>query len=189
MLLEHEQHYIKLSGNDGYIDHEWSGYAGRPGLWHLWRRVSGSASISTDIDQIGFLYALVRMIKPELVMESGCNTGLTSYALGMACKDNGLGRVVTCDTDEGHCTATMERTAGLPVSVKHAPALDVPELAQCDFLYSDSSNASRIEEIRRVKKGCVVVMDDTLEPSLKVAVEGLGVNLPTPRGVTILRKC
>lgn len=173
--------------DDGYLTQEWVGYNGRPKQQHLWRKLS--ESVSTDIDQIGFLYALVRMLKPELVMESGCHIGLATYALGVAVRDNGLGRVVTCDINDSFCAITKQRVADLPVTIHSRQALDLKELEQCDLLYSDSSNVSRQLEIKRVKKDCIVVVDDTFDPQL-AGIQSLGgVTFQTPRGVTVFRKC
>lgn len=42
-----------------------------------------------------FLYSLVRLMKPENIMETGTHWGIGASYMGLACKDNGAGHVDT----------------------------------------------------------------------------------------------
>lgn len=111
------------------------------------------------------LYALVRMLKPELVVETGCYTGLMTRALGRACQANGFGRVVACDRDERMVSAAREICADLPVSVRNVSSLALPELAVADLIFSDSDYGTRPHEIAAAKTGAVIVVHDTSRDS------------------------
>ncbi len=42
-----------------------------------------------------FLYGMVRLLKPQNILETGTHWGIGASYMGMACKDNGLGHVDT----------------------------------------------------------------------------------------------
>lgn len=127
---------------------------------------------STEMELLDFMYFLIRLIKPELVVEGGCHVGLGSYAIGRALQDNGHGEAITSDISPECVDKTRERCKELPVSVWLASAIDLP-IGEADFLYLDcDSNGEKPDEIRlellaKAKTGALVLVHDTRhEPHL-----------------------
>lgn len=160
-----------------------------------WEIIDETAS---EVELHGLLYALVKMLKPNLVVETGCYRGDATAALGRAVCENQKGRVITCDTVAENVLITRARVKNMSVDVRHCSSLDAerfPELATADFLFSDSDYKFRAGEIGRAKKGCVILVHDTnisydsTIPPLKGLVEDIGgINFDTYRGFGLLRK-
>lgn len=113
-------------------------------------------------DEMGdLLYGLIRMLKPEIIVETGCYFGHATFWLVSACEANEYGHVITCDTDADkiHAVSTLIRSDHL--TVKHTSSLDLPELPKADFVFSDSNYATREKEIALAKEGAVIVVHDT----------------------------
>jgi predicted O-methyltransferase YrrM len=153
------------------------------------------AATAAEPEMRELLFALVRMLKPHLVVETGCYLGHTTHALGRAVKANGTGRVISCDTVIDHVRQAIARCQDLPVQIRHAASRDVAELAIADFIFSDSDYACRQEEIGRAKPGAVVVVHDTrVSYDSRIApLSGLvhslgGVTFATDRGFGVLVK-
>ena len=161
--------------------------------------------VSTELEVLDTLYALVRLLKPELIVETGCFLGFGTYALGRAALDNGRGRVVTCDTMDIYCGVTRTRCGGrpdgktppLPVEVRWYGAAELPELATCDFAWLDSGDSeeesfdSRIWALHKMKPGSIAAMHDTRnEPRLRQGISDMGkqaVHLDTWRGISLIQ--
>ncbi len=153
------------------------------------------AATAAEPEMRELLHALVRMLKPHLVVETGCYLGHTTEALGRAVAFNGRGRVISCDTSIDFVRQALQRCTGLPVQVRHAASRDVGELGYADFIFSDSDYACRAEEIARARPGAVVVVHDTRVSfdSTIAPLSGLvhslgGITFPTERGFGILVK-
>lgn len=102
------------------------------------------------------LHGLIRMLKPELVVETGTYKGHTTRLLAIAVYLNGMGRVVTCDPiDHGHVPHDF------PYEYRPVSSLVLPELREADFVFSDSEQSIRKQEYELVKPGCVFVVHDT----------------------------
>jgi hypothetical protein len=115
--------------------------------------------VSAEEEMGDFLYGLVRMLKPEIVVETGTYRGRTARFLGEAVYLNEFGHVWTCDTEVhiGH-PAGLQR---LPVTFCQCSSLELPQLLTADLVFSDSGQETRTEEWKLVKPGCVFVMHDT----------------------------
>jgi predicted O-methyltransferase YrrM len=130
---------------------------------------------STEMELLDFLYFLIRLLKPRLVIEGGCHVGLGSYALGRGVQDNGHGEVITSDVDFECFKIATKRCEGLPVTVNCCSIFGLP-LEQADFLYLDCDNPIgskrphdeiRLELLAKAKPGALVLMHDTRhEPHL-----------------------
>jgi predicted O-methyltransferase YrrM len=153
--------------------------------------VPTSCGISTELEMQDFLYGLVRYLKPELVFESGSCHGYGALALGMACKANQLGRVVSAETEPYYVEFARNTVAHLPgVEIRHARSEDCPELWKADFIFSDSANDARIREFAAAKPGCVYVVHDvsdelTLE---RLVLDNGGLVFRRGRGFGIITK-
>jgi predicted O-methyltransferase YrrM len=159
---------------------------------HGWA-VHDAASSESELQQL--VFALIRMLKPELVVETGCYLGFMTQQMGLAVKRNGRGRVVSCDTDEARVAEALVRTRTLPVEVRHCRGIDLPELAEADFIFVDSDYQCRAEEIAAAKPGAVLLVHDTrISYDSDVApLEGLvrslgGITFDSHRGWGLLRK-
>ena len=109
-----------------------------------------------------FLYGLIRMLKPDLVVETGCYKGGATRAMARAIIDNGFGvecRVVTCENHYPNPFTPEEN-----IDWRNCSSFDLPELRTADFVFSDSDHDIRPVEYALVKKGCVFVVHDTDQP-------------------------
>lgn len=142
-----------------------------------------------------FLYAFVRLLKPKLVVETGCYKGFSTLLLGQAVCENKLGYVVSCDTDKECVAETRQKVRNLPVTVKHCSSLSLSELPKADFIFSDSGYEFRAREIASAKAGATVVVHDTrisydtAIPPLENLVSSIGgICFETYRGFGIIKK-
>ena len=115
--------------------------------------------INAEVEMSGLLYALIRMLKPEIVVETGTYHARTSRLLGMAVRDEKFGHVWTCDIEMG--IGHLDRIADLPVTYVQTSSLLLPQLKTADFVFSDSAQDLRPLEYALVKPGCVFVVHDT----------------------------
>src|ERR1700741_2792930 len=64
-----------------------------PERWHMYD------SMTAEVEVLDFLKAIVTTIKPELVVETGTFSGLSTLRIAEGLKANGFGRVITCEYD------------------------------------------------------------------------------------------
>ena len=60
---------------------------------------------STEYEVLNWLHATIRVLKPNLVLETGGFLGFGTLALAHACKLNGFGKVVTIENNQANCVA------------------------------------------------------------------------------------
>lgn len=147
---------------------------------------------SGEMELVDFLYAFVRLLRPELVVELGSHLGISTYGLARACQDNGNGRVVACDIEENCVLKSRARCEGLPATIHWMNAGWMPEIKEADFLFIDCDYENRIKALGMLKPGAVAVVHDTRqEPPLRDAIEAQmteRVHVDTWRGFSIIRK-
>lgn len=146
---------------------------------------------SSEVEMQEFLYGLVRYLKPTLVFESGSNHGFGTKALGMAVQANGIGRVVSCETNIELFNIASDTCYTLPcVEILHKHSLDCPELSEADFIFSDSDWDSRAKEYELARLGAIYIIHDTQsEPVLgKFVVSKGGMNFARGRGFGMIVK-
>jgi predicted O-methyltransferase YrrM len=162
-------------------------------------------SMTAELEVLEFLRAVVTTIKPKLVVETGTFMGISTLWIAEALKQNGFGRVVTCEFDPMVFAKAKERFASSAVSelidarCQSSLELDVP--GQIDLLFSDSDMPVREQEVRRflprMNPNGVILMHDASshlkvvrEAALRLEQEGLisVVLLPTPRGLVMAQK-
>ena len=108
-----------------------------------------------------FMYSLIRLIKPEFVVETGCYDGETTLFIAKALRDKGQGRLISCDTEADK----VEKVNGALVMRGYLPELatvirckGIDLIKQCgavaDFTFIDSSpqGKDRHEEASEVLK-------------------------------------
>lgn len=158
---------------------------------HGWHVEDGTA---TEVEVRALLAALVRALKPRLVVETGCYRGFTTQELGHAAMQVEGCRVVTCDTDPLHAHEARMRCAGLPVEVRECRGIELPELRRADFAFIDSVYADRAAEVALLPLGALAIVHDTNVCKIEgvdlggVVTEHGGLLFDTYRGFGMLRK-
>ena len=185
------------------IENEYSDASGK------WKQFDdGSAELSV----LEFLYALVRMIKPENICETGSYFGLSTCALAQGLKDNGQGKIVSVEWEKQHVETTKKNLAKLGllsfVQMEHKSSLDYVPDRMFDFLYLDTECHLRFSELNlywnNLKLGGIIAIHDlhahlgNREKPWEDFVEKLGdkikdheltvIPFTTPRGLCLFRK-
>lgn len=162
-------------------------------------------SMSAEAEVLDFLKAIVTTLKPELVVETGTFSGLSTLRIAEGLKDNGVGRIITCEFDPKVFAAAKARfdASGLGgwIDARNASSLELKIEGKIDLLFSDSDVAIREQEVRRFLPqmnpyGLILMHDASSavktvrEAAKKMEEEGLlsVVLLPTPRGLVMAQK-
>lgn len=133
--------------------------------------------MAVEVEVAEFLYALVRLLKPQKVLESGSGRGLASVHIAAALKDNGAGELVTFEPMGEYQVKAKERLEGYPAEVLPGSTLDYD--IECDMVFLDSGPTTRQQEIDDwVATGVALIIHD----SHRYDLPG-GVTFPTPRGL------
>src|SRR6266849_6454162 len=170
-----------------------------PERWHMYD------SMTAEVEVLDFLKAIVTTIKPEVVVETGTFSGLSTLRIAEGLKANGFGRVITCEYDPKVFSAAQERFAasGLAhwIDARNESSLEMKVDGRIDLLYCDSDAPIRGQEVRhflpQVNPYGLILMHDASsamktvrEAALQLQQEGLisVVLLPTPRGLVVAQK-
>jgi predicted O-methyltransferase YrrM len=170
-----------------------------PRLWSMYDPQTAEKEV------LDLLYALVRALKPRLVVETGTFSGISSTYIARAMRENGLGQLITCEIDPlVHQNACGRfRAAGLStiIDCRLGSSLDLKIDDQIDLLYCDSDLKARGVEVRRFLHNLnpfgLILMHDAgsrfkvvREAALQMESEGLisVVLVSTPRGLVIAQK-
>lgn len=162
-------------------------------------------SMTAEVEVLDFLKAIVTTIKPELVVETGTFSGLSTLRIAEGLKENGFGRVITCEFDAKVFAAAKERFArsGLSewIDARKESSLEMKVDGRIDLLFCDSDAPIRGQEVRhflpQVNPCGLILMHDASsamkvvrEAALELEQEGLisVVLLPTPRGLVVAQK-
>ncbi len=162
-------------------------------------------SMTAEVEVLEFLRTLVTTIKPELIVETGTFTGLSTLWMAEGLKQNARGRIVTCEFDPVVFAKAKERFDSSEVrnfiDLRNQSSLDLTVDGQIDLLFSDSDMPVREQEVRRFLPqmnpyGLILMHDASShlkvvrEAALKLEKEGLisVVVLPTPRGLVVAQK-
>jgi len=157
---------------------------------------------TAEVEVLDFLFALVRLIKPYRVLETGTWIGLSACAIGRGLLENGFGRLTTLEVNaEAHACALQNLASykvGQVVEALLQSSMDFSPVAKFDMVIFDSELRLRIEEFRRFRPwlndGGIVLFHDTAphHEVVGAAVANLiregqiaGLDLPTPRGLFI----
>src|SRR6202163_3534005 len=170
-----------------------------PERWHMYD------SMTAEVEVLDFLKAIVTTIKPELVVETGTFSGLSTLRIAEGLKANGFGRVITCEYDAKVFAAAKKRfdSSGLAewIEARNESSLEMKLDGRIDLLFCDSDAPIRGAEVRhflgQVNPYGLILMHDASssmktvrEAALQLEQEGLisVVLLPTPRGLVIAQK-
>jgi predicted O-methyltransferase YrrM len=170
-----------------------------PERWHMFDSMTAEAEV------LEFLRTIVTTIKPDLVVETGTFSGLSTLWIAEGLKANGRGRVITCEFDAKVYENAKARiaTSGLAewIELRNQSSLDMQVQGTIDLFFSDSDVPIREREIRRflpqINPFGLILMHDASshlkivrEAALKLEQEGLisVVLLRTPRGLVVAQK-
>jgi predicted O-methyltransferase YrrM len=162
-------------------------------------------SMTAEYEVLEFLKSLVTTLKPELIVETGTFSGVSTLWMAKALKENGRGKIITCEYDPKVFARARERIAdsGLAqwIELRNESSLNMKIDGTIDLLFSDSDPPLREKEVRRflpqMRSTGVILMHDASshlkvvrESALRLEAEGLlsVVLLPTPRGLVIAQK-
>jgi len=170
-----------------------------PERWHMYD------SLSAELEVLDFLKALVITLKPELVVETGTFSGLSTLCIAEGLQSNGFGRIITCELDKKVYDAACRRFAasGLAawIDARNESSLEMMVDGRIDLLFCDSEGPLREQEVRRFlpqvnPNGLILIHDASSslrivrEAALHLEAEGLlsVLLLPTPRGLVLAQK-
>lgn len=162
-------------------------------------------SMTAEAEVLEFIRTLVTTIKPELIVETGTFSGISTLWIAEGLKANAHGRVITCEFDPQVYENAKARIAasGLAewIELRNESSLEMKVEGAIDLFFSDSDMPIREQEIRRflpqINPNGLILMHDASshltivrEAALKLEREGLisVVLLPTPRGLVIAQK-
>lgn len=126
----------------------------------------GECYLAVDPDLGKLLYSLVRLRKPQLVVEFGTSFGLSTLYLAAAVRDNGFGRIVGSEFIEAKArqARTNLQQAGLAdlVEVRVGDALETLRGLEPDLLLLDGAKNLYLPLIQQFQltPGAVVVADN-----------------------------
>jgi predicted O-methyltransferase YrrM/glycosyltransferase involved in cell wall biosynthesis len=167
----------------------------------LWSMFDG---YTAEIEVLDFLYTLVRLTKPERVLETGTWFGRSAIAIASALRDNGIGHLVTIELN-GEAAEVAARNIdnqGLTtlVTLHVANSLTVELSETYEFALFDSAIPLRGAEFSRfydrLEPGAIVLFHDTADHHIGSADRVIdlrtmgmleGIFLPTPRGIFVGR--
>jgi prolipoprotein diacylglyceryl transferase len=170
-----------------------------PERWHMYD------SMTAEVEVLDFLKTIVTTLKPELIVETGTFSGLSTLRLAEGLKSNGFGRVITCEYDAKVLAAAKKRfsNSGLAqwIDARNESSLDMKVEGRIDLLFCDSDAPLREQEVRKFlpqmnPHGLILMHDASSlmktvrEGALKLEAEGLlsVLLLPTPRGLVVAQK-
>jgi prolipoprotein diacylglyceryl transferase len=160
---------------------------------------------TAEVEVLEFLKGLVTTVKPKLVVETGTFMGISTLWIAEGLKENGFGRVITCESDLAVYARAKERieASGLAgwIDYRNESSLNLRVEGTIDILFSDSDVPLREQEVRRFlpqmsPHGLILIHDASShvrgvrEAALRLEQEGLlsVVLLPTPRGLVVAQK-
>jgi prolipoprotein diacylglyceryl transferase len=170
-----------------------------PERWHMYD------SMSAEVEVLDFLKAIVTTLKPELVVETGTFSGLSTLKIAEGLQANGVGRVITCEFDPKVFAAAEKRFAASNlkawIEARNESSLEMKIDGRIDLLFCDSDAPIREQEVRhflpQLNPNGVILMHDASsamktvrEAALRLEGEGLlsVLLLPTPRGLVMAQK-
>jgi prolipoprotein diacylglyceryl transferase len=162
-------------------------------------------SMTAEVEVLEFLKCLVTTVKPNLIVETGTFMGISTLWLAEGLKQNGFGKVITCEYDPKVFAKAKQRIddsgLGQWIEYRNESSLETKVDGTVDMFFSDSDPPLREQEVRRFlpqmnPTGLILMHDASShlktvrDAALKLEAEGLisVVLLPTPRGLVVAQK-
>ena len=161
--------------------------------------------LGMEVEVLEFLRAVVTTIKPDLIVETGTFSGISTLWMAEGLQANGRGRLITCEYDPKVYENAKARFAKSEfarwIELRNESSLEMKIEGTIDLFFSDSDMPIREQEVRRflpqINPYGLILMHDASshlkqvrEAALKLEREGLisVVLLPTPRGLVVAQK-
>ena len=142
------------------------------GKWTAWD------VMAVEVECAEFLHALVRLLKPELVLESGTGRGMASLYIARALKENKSGRLVSFEPMAEFASEARARLAPYDALVLSGSSLGY-EGDPPDLVFLDSGPDTREAEIEQwLPRDVALVVHDAHRYELPG-----GLLLPAGRGL------
>jgi predicted O-methyltransferase YrrM len=162
-------------------------------------------SMTAEVEVLEFLRCVVTTIKPELVVETGTFSGISTLWIAEGLRANGFGKVISCEYDALVYANAKKRFEASElaswIQCRNESSLEMKVEGTIDLLFSDSDMPIREQEVRRFLPqmnpfGLILMHDasshlkQVREAALKLESEGLlsVVLLPTPRGLVVAQR-
>lgn len=162
-------------------------------------------SMTAEYEVLEFLKTLVTTLKPELVVETGTFSAVSTLWIAEALQQNASGKIISCEYDPKVYARALQRVAqsglGPWIELRNESSLEMTVTGEIDLFFSDSDPPLREKEVRRflpqIKPTGVILMHDASshmktvrEAALKLEREGLisVVLLSTPRGMVMAQR-
>ncbi len=162
-------------------------------------------SMTAEFEVVEFLKTLVTTIKPRLIVETGSFLGVSTLWMARGLRENGFGRIVSCELDEAVFLQARQRMEASElrdwIDLRCESSLSMQVEGEIDLLFCDSDMEVREQEVRRYLPqlspfGLILVHDASShlkkvrEAAFALEREGLisVVFLPTPRGLVLAQK-
>lgn len=106
----------------------------------------------TEVEVSEFLYSMVRMLKPNLILETGTHKGISSTFIGQALKDNNKGKIITMEVQQPHIDDAKALWKDVGVDdyiISHnqdSLKFNLDPNVQIDILFLDSEPQLRFDE-------------------------------------------
>lgn len=170
-----------------------------PSRWRMYDSMTAEAEV------LEFLRTLVTTLKPNLIVETGAFLGVSTVWMAEGLRENGFGRIVSCELDPLVFAKAQEKIAASGLSewidLRNVSSFELETSGQIDLFFSDSDLDVRENEVRLFlpqisPTGLILMHDASSHPgtvrdaALRLEAEGLisVVLLPTPRGLAIAQK-
>lgn len=148
--------------------------------------------MASEVEVSRFVGALVDLLHPNRVLETGTYLGHTAGAIGFALRSQHFGHLDTIEQDATLAETARRKLTHLPVTVHRCHSLDfIPEYTY-DLFFLDSDIEDRVKELshfrRFASRRAVVALHDSRNATLQRALRDFAyVDFPTPRGLALLR--
>ena len=141
-----------------------------------WHALDGMA---VELEVAEFLHALVRAVKPKLILESGAGKGFGSVAIQLALNENERGKLVTFEPDPNFAAVARKNLAP-HATVRQGCSLDWRDDLP-DMVFLDSGPQHRVQEIDYwLEKPVFLAIHDAFRFD---QLRSTGFLLRTPRGL------
>jgi predicted O-methyltransferase YrrM len=161
----------------------------------LWKSPKSPNSMASEIEVGDFMFGLVRLLKPAIVVETGCHDGTTSFKIAEAVKANGYGSFLTCDLEEHYVANLREEAARRELAIDVFCMRGHQLIQRCssiDLAFIDSGGLREVEvmlTLTKMKRFGVIVLHDTAphqtEGGIPKRIQAPSMYLNTPRGLTL----
>jgi prolipoprotein diacylglyceryltransferase/predicted O-methyltransferase YrrM len=162
-------------------------------------------TMTAEVEVLDFLKCLMTTVKPNLVVETGTFLAVSTLYMAEGLKQNGSGKIITCEPDEEVFAKAKEKidASGLSkfIDFRCQSSLETRVSGTIDILFCDSLPELREPEVRhflpQINPNGLILMHDASShlktvraAAQRLEEEGLlsVVFLPTPRGLVIAQK-